>query len=85
MMLSHNQIEFIGLLGGALFAAGCMPVAWNVLKTGRTGGAPLSTKWLLFGSHLPFWFLVIEIVCWRIDLWYKYFPRKQVIASNSRL
>jgi len=83
------MIELIGLLGGLLFAIGCLPIAYNALCTGKTGGAPLTTKWLLFtalilyavylflqfGSHLPFWFLVAEMFCWGVDLWYHYFPR----------
>jgi len=83
------MFELIGLLGGALFAVGCMPVAWKAIRTGKSVGTPLSTMWLLavsltlysiylfgsFGAHLPFWFMIVELVCWSIALWYHYFPR----------
>jgi len=83
------MFELIGLLGGALFAVGCMPVAWQSIKTGKSVGTPLTTMWLLaisltlysvylfgtFGAHLPFWFMIVELVCWSVALWYHYFPR----------
>lgn len=84
------MIELIGLIGGALFAAGCIPIAWTSVQSGKGVPTPLSTQWLLFialifysaylfmafGPHLPFWFLVVEVVCWGIALWYHYLPRR---------
>ena len=81
--------ETIGFVGGALFAIGCVPVAWTAWRTGRGIGAPLVTQWLLFvacglyavflygafGAHFPFVFLVIEVVCWGVALRYHYRPR----------
>lgn len=82
-------VEWLGLIGGGLFAAGCVPMAYTTWRLGRDVGTPLSTQWLLFvalifytlwlflafGMHLPFWFLVIELACWGVALWYHYFPR----------
>ena len=90
------MFELIGLLGGALFAVGCMPVAWQSIKTGKSVGTPLTTMWLLavslmlysiylfgtFGAHLPFWFMIVELICWSIALWYHYFPRHGGWSSN---
>lgn len=87
----HALIEIIGLVGGGLFAAGCVPMAWRTWKAGRDLGTPSSTMHLLFaalvfyclylflgfGAQLPFWFLVIELICWGVALWYHYFPRDQ--------
>jgi hypothetical protein len=83
------MIELIGIIGGGLFAAGCVSMAFATWRLGRDVGTPLSTQWLLFvalifysiylfaafGCHLAFWFLVIELVCWGVALWYHYFPR----------
>jgi hypothetical protein len=83
-------IELIGILGGGLFAFGCFMVACKTVYSGRDTGTPLDTQWSLFlacalyaaylyasfGSHLPFVFLVIEVICWGVALWYHYFPRK---------
>lgn len=88
--MSFTMIDFVGTIGGGLFALGCTPMAWRTWKAGHDLGTPLETQWLLFvacivysmylfaafGSHLPFWFLVIEVVCWGVALWYSYFPRK---------
>lgn len=85
------MIEIIGIIGGALFAAGCIPMAWRTYHAGRDVGTPLETQWLLFlacavyswylfgafgPEHIAFWFLVIEVACWGLALWYHYFPRK---------
>lgn len=84
------MFELIGIIGGALFAAGCIPMAYKTWKLGRDLGTPLETQWLLFlacmfysvylfgefgYSHLPFWFLAIEVLCWGIAVWYHYWPR----------
>lgn len=84
------MFELIGIIGGALFAAGCIPMAFKTWKLGRDLGTPLETQWLLFlacmfysvylfgefgYTHLPFWFLAIEVLCWGIAVWYHYFPR----------
>lgn len=85
------MIDLIGLLGGALFAAGCLPMAVKTFIYGRDLGTPLSTQWLLFtalifyslylflsfGMQLPFWFMVVELASWGAALWYHYFPRKR--------
>ncbi len=90
------MIELIGIIGGGLFAAGCIPMAWATVRLGKDVGTPLITQWLLllaclfysvylfsaFGfSHLPFWFLAIEVVCWGIAVWYHYFPRRVVVMT----
>ena len=81
--------ELIGLVGGAIFAVGCVPMAYKTWRAGRSLGTPLETQWLLFwgcvlysiylfgafGMQLPFWFLVIEVVSWGVALVYYYFPR----------
>lgn len=93
--------ELIGLIGGALFAAGCVPVALKAVWTGRSVDTPLSTMWLLFtalifycyylfhafGPQLPFWFLMIELVCWGTALWYHYFPRRTLeqVAEQAKI
>ena len=84
--------ELIGLLGGALFAVGCVPMAYRTWLAGHTLGTPIETQWLLFwgcvlysvylfgafGMQLPFWFLIIEVVSWGVALWYYYWPKQQV-------
>jgi len=35
-----------------------------------------------FGAHLPFWFMIVELVCWSIALSYHYFPRDGGWSSN---
>jgi hypothetical protein len=87
------MLELIGIIGGALFAAGCIPMAWSTWKLGKDVGTPLVTQWLLFlacilysiflfgtfgWGYIAFWFLAIEVVCWGIALWYHYFPRVEV-------
>lgn len=87
-----GMIEWIGFIGGALFAAGCIPMAFNTWIAGRDLGTPLSTQWLLFlacalyaiyllgafGFHWPFVFLLVEVFCWGVALTFHYFPREHV-------
>lgn len=84
------MIELLGITGGALFAAGCVPMAFSTWRSGHDLGTPMSTQWLLFlacavysayliaafGNHIAFWFLVVEVASWGTALWYHYFPRK---------
>lgn len=84
------MFQWLGLIGGALFAAGCIPMAVRTWLAGRDIGTPLETQWLLFlacifytvflfgefgPGYAAFWFLAIEVVCWGVALWYHYFPR----------
>ena len=85
----HPLIEATGIIGGALFAIGCVPMAVRTWMAGRTLGTPIETQWLLFlgcvlysiylfgafGIQIPFWFLVIEVVSWGVALRYYYWPR----------
>ena len=90
------MIEWLGIIGGGMFAAGCVPIAFNTVRAGKDLGTPLSTQWLLFlacvlfgvylfgefGPELPFFFLAIEVACWGAVLWYHYFPRYGGWGSN---
>jgi hypothetical protein len=84
------MLELIGIIGGFLFAAGCVPMAYRTWHAGKDIGTPLETQWLLFlacifysiflfgtfgASYIAFWFLAVEVVCWGVALWYHYFPR----------
>src|SRR5262245_38725937 len=95
----RRVIEWIGFIGGTLFAAACIPMAFYTWRAGRDLGTPLPTQWLLFiacllyaiylygafGPHLPFAFLLIEVICWGIALWFHYRPRHEQEKSRSTL
>lgn len=82
------MLELLGLIGGCLFGAACLPMAIQAIKRGNAQGIPTGSIWLFltacltyfsylwasFGSHLPFVIGIVETFCWLIVLKYRYFP-----------
>jgi hypothetical protein len=82
-------LEALGLLGTILYASACVPLAWKAVRDGLVT-VPPATSWTFFaancafatycfgsfGVHLPFFLVLVEVVCWGTVLKYTYFPRR---------
>lgn len=82
--------NLLGAIANLLFSIACISMAWKTWRSGRDIGTPLSTMWTffffanamfgvyLFGTFGPHWLFanaVVETLCWKLALWYHYFPR----------
>lgn len=83
-------LELLGLLGTTLYAVACVPLAYQALRTRQAAEVPGFLSWTLFianvcfsiylfasfGVHVPFFLVLLEVVCWGVILWMRYFPSR---------
>jgi len=83
-------LDALGLIGGSLFGAACLPMAYQAIRNGNAKGIPTGSIWLFtsacitffgylflsFGFQLPFVIGIIETSCWLTVMKYRYFPRE---------